>query len=60
MNWFRGTPKLNGLVLAGNPECTGAVAADANASSLERLDVRGTGFQDKDVPLLLSFPRRDI
>lgn len=56
MNWFRETPKLNSLVLAGNPECTGAVVAAANASPLEKLDLRGTGFQDKDIPLLLSFP----
>ena len=57
LNWFRGAPKLNGLVLAGNQECTGAVVAAANASPLERLDLKGTGFQDKDVPLLLSFQR---
>lgn len=57
MNWFRGTPKLSGLVLAGNPGCTGAVVAAANASPLERLDLKGTGFQDEDIPLLLSFPR---
>lgn len=57
LNWFRGMPKLSGLVLAGNPGCTGAVVAAANTSPLERLDLKGTGFQDKDVPLLLSFPR---
>ncbi len=57
LSWFRGTPKLNGLVLAGNQECTGAVVAAVNASPLQRLDLKGTGFQDKDIPLLLSFPR---
>lgn len=57
LNWFRGMPKLSGLVLAGNPGCTGAVVAAADASPLERLDLKGTGFRDKDVPLLLSFPR---
>ncbi|WP_304975237.1 NTF2 fold immunity protein [uncultured Acetatifactor sp.] len=57
LNWFRGMPKLSGLVLAGNPGCSGAVVAAANASPLERLDLKGTGFQDKDIPLLLSFPQ---
>lgn len=57
LNWFKGTPKLNGLVLAGNQGCTGAVIADAKASPLERLDLKGTGFQDNDIPLLLSFPQ---
>ena len=57
MNWFRGTLKLSGLVLAGNPGCTGAVVAAANASPFERLDLKGTGFQDEDIPLLLSFPQ---
>ena len=57
LKWFRGTPKLSGLVLAGNPGCTGAVVAAANTSPLERLDLKGTGFQDKDIPLLLSFPQ---
>ncbi len=27
LKWFRGTPKLSGLVLTGNPGCTGAMVA---------------------------------
>lgn len=56
MNWFRGTLKLSGLVLAGNPGGTGAAVSAANASPFERLDLKGTGFQDEDIPLSMSFP----
>lgn len=55
--WFHGTPKLRGLVLAGNPGCTGAVVARAAGSPLENLNLQGICFRDVDVPMLLSFPQ---
>ena len=57
LGWFRGGPKLKGLVLAGNPGCTGAVVAQAAESPLENLNLQGTCFRDGDVPQLLSFPQ---
>lgn len=56
LGWFRGTPKLELLVLTGNPKCTGAVAARAVGSPLRGLHLQGTDFRDADLPLLLSFP----
>lgn len=57
LNWLKELTKLNGLSLAENPGCTGAVVAEAIASPLKSLNLKGTGFQNEDVPLLLSFPQ---
>lgn len=55
--WFKGTAKLETIALKGNPQCTGAVIAQAVGSPLGRLYLQGTSFQDSDIPLILSFPK---
>lgn len=57
MNWFSGMLKLNSLALEGNSGCTGAVVTAAKGMPLEHLNLKGTGFQDVDIPQLLSFPQ---
>lgn len=56
LDWFKGTAKLDFLNLSENPNCTGAVIAQAVGSPLTSLFLQGIDFQDADISLMLSFP----